>query len=471
MKISRLLPSACALSLTATLFSCEDKTSEIGPGLVQGEVIISVDSAEFQLSGHSVETGPFDSRATFNLIGRLSAPEYGELSCSFLGRLMSAYNFPVPDSIPANDVDSVVLFMSVPRGYLTGDSLAPQQVTVYRLNRQLPNDIKNNFDPTGYYDPSDPLGSRSYTLSEISSSDSVFTNSSYIHVRVTLPRQLGVDAFNAYRSNPEIFQWPDSFAKYFPGIYVEPSFGRGCVAGVAGLNVYTFYHHQEERKVTVDSVTTTKLVTIKDSVNLFSLSPEALNSNNISYKVSQQLKDKVASGEVIITTPGGYAAEITFPAQYIVEKYLKESTMLKVVNDLTFSIGATGITNDFGIQPCPYMLLIKKSEMEDFFANNKIPDSKTSFWAKYDSTNGRYDFSSMRNYIIDLIDKGGATEEDETFMLIPVLINTESVTNSYTGVVTTYVTGCEHYLARPTMTRILTDKANIIFTYSRQTID
>ena len=83
--------------------------------------------------------------------------------------------------------------------------------------------------------------------------------------------------FDDYRSNPEIFQWPQSFAKYFPGIYVEPSFGRGCVASVAGVNVFTYYHHYELREVKEDSVKVTKQVTVKDSVDLFALAPEALN--------------------------------------------------------------------------------------------------------------------------------------------------------------------------------------------------
>ena len=128
---------------------------------------------------------------------------------------MCAYPFPVADSIASSRVDSVVMMVSVPRGYLTGDSLAPQQLTVYPLTKQLPADIANNFDPQGYYDPSRILGRRSYTLSEISSSDSVFAKSKYVHIKVNLPREFGVKTFDDYRSNPEIFQWPQSFAKYF----------------------------------------------------------------------------------------------------------------------------------------------------------------------------------------------------------------------------------------------------------------
>lgn len=471
MKASRYFPILAIGSLCGVAASCNEDVSDIGSSIVSGEVNIIADSTLFDLKARSVETPPFDSRSTFNLLGRLYSPEYGDLRCSFVGQLMSAYPFPVADSIASSRVDSVVMMVSVPRGYLTGDSLAPQQLTVYPLTKQLPADIANNFDPQGYYDPSRILGRRSYTLSEISSSDSVFAKSKYVHIKVNLPREFGMKTFDDYRSNPEIFQWPQSFAKYFPGIYVEPSFGRGCVASVAGVNVFTYYHHYELREVTEDSVKVTKQVTVKDSVDLFALAPEALNSNNISYSVAESLRQKVAAGEVIATTPGGYAVEVTFPVREIIKKYKEKEGELKVISDLTFALPATNVPNDYDISVCPQMLLIKKSEMDSFFAENKLPDSTTSFWANYDSTKGRYNFSSMRKYIIDLLDKTDLTEEDEAFMLVPVLVTTEEVTNQYTGQVTTYVIGCEHYLARPTMTKFFTDRAQINFTFSEQIID
>lgn len=55
----------------------------------------------------------------------------------------------MPDSA---QVDSMKLVLSVPRGQLTGDSLAPQQLRAFQLSKSLPLDINNTFDPTGYYD-------------------------------------------------------------------------------------------------------------------------------------------------------------------------------------------------------------------------------------------------------------------------------------------------------------------------------
>ena len=75
-----------ALPILAT--SCEDNLSDIGNSIAKGEVVISIDSVGFKLNGHSVEAPVIDSRSTTNLLGRLSVPEYGDLQCSFVSRLM-----------------------------------------------------------------------------------------------------------------------------------------------------------------------------------------------------------------------------------------------------------------------------------------------------------------------------------------------------------------------------------------------
>ena len=115
--------------------------------------------------------------------------------------------------------------------------------------------------------------------------------------------------------------------------------------------------------------------------------------------------------------------------------------------------------------------MVKTSELATFFTGNRIPDNKSSFYAVYNSTTGEYQFSNMRQYIVDLVAKGEVTDEDMDFTLVPVLIETEDVKNEYTGEVTTYVTDCLRYIGRPTMTLLHTDKALVIFTYSSQVIN
>ena len=117
--------------------------------------------------------------------------------------------------------------------------------------------------------------------------------------------------------------------------------------------------------------------------------------------------------------------------------------------------------------------MVKKSEREAFFNENKIPDGINSFYASYDSEKGNYQFSSMRTYFLNVLESEQSGEldydEDSEFTLVPVNITTETVTNYNTT--TIYVTKCHPYLTRPTMTDLKMDKAVICFTYSSQRID
>lgn len=471
MNSKSILLSASAILAATAMVACSDNLSEIGPSISQNEVTIIADSLTYDMHAVSIYEENYDARTTTNMIGRLAVPEYGDLYSSFVSRLMCSATFPVPDSIPSERVDSVKLLLSVVRGSLTGDSLAPQQMEVYRLTKQLPNNITNDFDPEGYYSKESLLGKKNYTLSAVAMNDTAFKKLQYLTMQVPINREFGVELFNAYRSNPEIFEWPQTFAQYFPGIYVRPSFGNGCVANVIAIQMMTYFYTLADVTETVDSVTVTKQVHQKDSVTLLSSAPEVLSSNVMRYKMAETLRQRVADGECIITTPGGFISQITFPTQEIVEKYKASTSTMTVISDLTMSIPAEEVTNDYGITVAPYMLLIKSSEVDDFFSNSKLPDNKTSFYATYSSSTNSYDFGSMRNYILSMVDKGEITADDITFSLIPVMMSTENQTNSYTGEVTVHVTGCQRYIGRPTMTKLDTKSVAVNFIYSKQVID
>lgn len=118
------------------------------------------------------------------------------------------------------------------------------------------------------------------------------------------------------------------------------------------------------------------------------------------------------------------------------------------------------------------MLMVKKSEAKKFFDENKVPDNKSSFYAAYDSEKKRYVFNSMRQYFLEVLEAQEKGEEIGSefsdFLLVPVYVRTETVEN-YNST-TTYVTRCQPYLTRPTMTEIHTDRSIVTFTYSAQQI-
>ena len=470
-KIKKIISytSLFAFFIMLSLTSCEDETSKIGPSISPGEVTISVDSIIYKLSATSQESDTFNSKTGNLLIGNLDVPEYGNLTCSFVTRFMPAPNLSVPDSLFSPErVDSCKFIMTINKNGLTGDSVAPQKLSVFKLDKQLPSDIDNLFNPEGYYNPSAPLGSKSFILSGIADSTTYF-KSKYVSVQVPLDVEFGKQIFEKYKSDPSIFQWPQSLTSFLPGFYVKQTFGKGCVANVAEAFVAVYYYYNQEKITISGNDTTVSVVHKRDSVLPLIVSPEVLSSNNVRYEIAQSIKQRIADGENIITTPSGYYTKIKFPAKELIEKFENSGNHLSTINELTLTIPGEPVENSIGIETAPNLLLIKASEKDEFFAKNKIPDGISSFVAIYDSGKKNYQFASIRNYLINLLKKDEITDDDEDFFIIPVDISYETVNNYYST--STYVTKCVPYTLKPTVTKLNTDEALIIFSFSSQFID
>lgn len=330
MTVFRLaLPVTVAAFLSLGV-ACDEDTSKIGPSLTENEVQINIDTLEYDLNAIARPYDNYDARTGNLLLGNIDVPEYGRLNCSFVSRMMCATKLDIPDSLQLPErVDSCILRMYVYRGDLTGDSLAPQKVAAYGLTRQLPSDITNSFNPSGYYDRSKPLGTVSYTASLAASPDTVFTTqpsaSSPQNLVIDIPfsKEFGKQVFKDYKDNPELFSWPDIFAQKYPGYFVNTTFGKGCVANIIEFRLIIYLWYNTKTSYVENGETKYKWVKSVAMVSPFVSSPEVLSSNNISYEVSDNIENMIAEGKCVITTPGGYNTRITFPAKDLIRHYEK----------------------------------------------------------------------------------------------------------------------------------------------------
>lgn len=478
--MKRILPAIVLGAAIATgLLSCQDDMTTIGGSLTKGEVTITLDSLTLDARGSSEWVERYDSRTITKLLGRLAVPEYGSLECSFVSQMLSVNSLSIPDSIPEADVDSMRLLLGVGRGNLTGDSLTPQQLRVYRLPDVIPDTISSDFDPEKYYGSKGTLyGTRSYTLSNISMSDSVFKQLAYIPISVKLHEQgkdeasFAREVFRMYRNNDPVFAWPQSFNDWFHGLYVEQNFGNGCVGNISMMEAYIYWHRKQLVAENRDSNRVEYIERIvRDSVCVFAAQPEVVSSNNIHYTPAESLCE-LAAEKAVVTSPGGYIANIHFPVDTLLARYNAHKTELAVVSALTMSIPAKVVKNDYDIAQAPSILMVRKKDRDAFFRDNKIPDNITSFTADYNSTTGCYEFSGLRQYLINLLEDIAAGKPydpaDQEFSLIPVALTTESVKNPYTGSTTTYVLRCARYIGAPTMTELDTEHATVRFLFSTQ---
>ena len=450
-------------AISSVVMSC-NSNSEIGNGLTGDEVTIVVDST-FTLTGSSVRSEAVLSRTVIQIMGVIDGPEFGYMKSDVVTQFMPANSIDTA-GVTWQDVDSLKLVMYVNSGSFVGDSLALMGMEVYPLTRQLSVPIYSNFDPEGYYDSSNPLGSLVYDLLKSSEPDSL-KGLVYHTLRVKLPQSLGQDFFREYVNNPSTYSSPTNFAKFFPGLYIKNTYGSGRITRIGNTVMEMYYHRNTTTEAGKDT-------TIYKVGTYFAVTPEIITNNDISLDMSKSVTDAADAGEVLIVAPTGLNAQLNFPAPDIIRAFnTGTQNGLGVVNALTFTVPVETIANKYDISVPDNVLLVLKSEYEDFFLNNKLTDEVTSFRATLstlaDGTKA-YVFSDMRQYIVELMAKESITPDDYTFMLVPVNVSAES-SNDYYGNSSETITGIIPYVSEPRMARIAVEKAKIKFVYSLRTTD
>lgn len=445
------------LSLT-NLVSCNDDAT-VGGSLVSDSLEVVIDTS-FTVSGNSLDADPILSRTTMQLLGSIDAPGFGKLSSDFVTQFMPA-NAIDTTGITAAQVDSLKLFMLMKLDGFTGDSIVPMGLGVYRLTENLKTPIYSSFNPDGKYNPA-ALAKKVYSFSVMGEADSI-RGLDYRFIEVNLPKSFAQELFMAYKENPSNYASPTAFAKnVLNGFYVKTTYGNGRLTRIEQTNMRMYYHITEKTVNGEDSI-------LRYVGNYFAVTPEIITNNNIKLAVADNLKDMVSNGKTLIVAPMGYNAQITFPVNDIIRRYKNNITNLGVINRLTLEIPVTEIANDCGITPPPTLLLVLKNKAQEFFAENKMTDGKTSFYATYDATTKSYTFAGMREYLVDMMSKDTLTPDDYTFMVLPVNLVTEASTNYYYGSSTT-VTGIAPYVSAPAMVQLNIDKAKVKLVYTKQSL-
>ena len=451
--------AALTLMAMAPMVSCNDD-STIGGSLVSDSLEVVIDSS-FTVTGHTIAADPILSRTTMQLLGSVDVPGFGTLSSDFVTQFMPA-NAIDTAGITVAQIDSLRMFMVMNLGAYTGDSIAPMGLGVYRLTDELETPIYSTFNVAGKYDPN-ALAKKIYSYTVMGDADSLKT-AKYRQIIVNLPVSLGRELFSAYVANPANYSTPTAFASnVFKGIYVKTTYGSGRLSRIEQPTMRMYYHTTVKDSLGRDSI-------LRYVGNYFAVTPEIITNNNIKLDMAQNLKDRASQGQTLIVAPSGYNAQLTFPTREIISRYKNNITNLGVINLLTFTLPAIEIANDHGITPPPTLLLIQKSKFAEFFRDNKLTDSKTSFYANYNEDTKSYTFSGMRDYLIDMMKKEQITDDDCTFYIVPVDVVTETNTDSSYGSTSTVVKAINPYVTTPVMVQLDLSKARVTLTYTKQSL-
>ena len=456
-----------AAGTLCTVAGCNDNTTTIGSSLTGQNVEIMIDSS-FQVTGHTVTVARIRPKTTQQLIGNIEIPAYGSLRTSNVMQFLPSTALDTANFTSEN-VDSLVLTLRYARGAFLGDSVAPMGISVYPLNEKFTaaaDTISSGFNPAGYYDSNRLLASKIYNASTFNGTTAEQT-ATYRDINLNLDPKgdLGKKLYKAFEEHPEYYANGRTFAEHvFPGLYFDTSYGNGrmTLISITSMSMYL-------RKIYIptDSITPDTL----DAVHTYYMvTPEVVSNNNLTYHMSDKLKDLIAAGHSLMVAPAAAEVELTFPIKDIIAAYKAHSNAVTVVNSLTLEIPADSIENGQGVTPPPYALLVLKKDRDSFFANNKLTDNVTSFYAIYSATTGSYSFTGMRAYFNEMLGRDEIKPEDYTFSLVPVQVNFENLASSgYYGSSGQTESEILPYLVEPAMADIALDRAKIKFSYSLQT--
>ena len=415
-----------AIGLAATLFSCDDTTTGIG-GFVSDNDKISAFSDSYTISSKTVLLDSVYSRTKNAYLGRYTDPDFGLYTANFIAQINCPENFRLPETVQGIEETSLAIFY---RDFY-GDSLATLRLRVDTLNKVI-NDTGedkslyySSFDPKKYYNENQmPMAERNYSAIDYSLSDSILNdNTLYRGVYTKFDKDFSTYLFNKYQENNHA-NYKDAHAfinNVLKGFYFHVTQGEGSVLYIEDIQMRMKVKFLTKRKSTgvVDSVayTMVPLATTK----------EVFMSTHM--ETSERLEEiKEEKGHTYIKTPAGLCTEVTFPLQEMFDQHSKDtlnsvSLVIKKYKDA----GANEELSPYKAGIPRHLLLVRKSEMKDFFEQNKNFNNETSFIGSYDPSINGYTFTKLNRLISKIFSeiKNGQPKNEDWNKILLVPVSTE----------------------------------------------
>lgn len=411
------------------LAACDDNTNTLGVEVMpEGDFTVST-QYDYSVTLESLPIEKILARSTTAYLGKFTDPYTNTVfEADFLTEFYCPENFGFPDIDLLEDPDnpeakSVELNLYYSTYF--GDSLAAQKLAVHELTEVLEADefYYTNLDPTLYYDPDQaPLQEHVYTAIDMIHGDSLYSSNGVHMLTIPLPKSFGDRLVKAYYDNPENFKNSENFIRnVFPGFYVQHTQGDGTVLNInyVYLDVY-FDYKVESSSGEVDSLIT--------AYTSFIATPEVVQENRFSM---DNINELLAQGEDVayILTPAGIFTEVTLPIDDISLNDTINSALLTInrINNLN--------ENKYQMEAPDELLMVRKSELDTFFEEQKVPDDETSYVAYLSS--GQYTFSNITNLINTLRRQRRDNPDDydsdpdwNKVVLVPITEVTQTVSSS-----------------------------------------
>ncbi|MCF2737472.1 DUF4270 domain-containing protein [Bacteroides caecigallinarum] len=425
-------------TFTALLYSCDDSTTGVGD-FVSNLDKIEASYDKYKVTSRTLRLEKVYSRTNKAYLGKYTDPDFGQYSADFITQINCPEKFELPEHLKEITGASLELYYT----NFYGDSLATLTVQVDTLNKIIEDSdtglYYTSYEPKDYYDETKtPLAVKTYAAVDMSVSDSLRNTSDYYpSIKIDLGKAFGERIQNLYTSKPEYFKDAYSFINnVLKGFYVHTTQGDGSVVYIKDiwLRLNLDYYVERESTGEIDSLVQGNTV--------LAASKEVLMSTRLGYpeEQSDNSKDRLdelvdEKGHTYLKTPAGLCTEVTLP---IDEIYNDERHKNDTLNSVTLSIkkyryAGDENSNTFTMGIPQNVLMVRKSDINTFFEQNKTYDNKTSFLGTYSSNTNSYTFSKLNRLISNIFSeiRSGEeyTEDRDKVLLIPVTTETDAEGN------------------------------------------
>lgn len=424
--MKRLFHSAlwlCALAFVA----CDDSTSKIGYDVMPKIDGMTAIDADFNVTSRTIKADSVYAGTNTCYLGSIKDPEMNIRTTS---GFLAQFNVPSMKAFPADKgrivvdengqlADSCDIRLYIDSFY--GDSLTTMKLRVQELSKE--NVLEED---SAYYtcmnvdqfiDRNGIEKSLTYTVKDLTRPDKETTGKNYYReIIIRLPKEYGTKIMNAYYTHPEYFQKPYSFIrKVCPGFSFKSAGGTGVMVKTAmmSMNVYFRYKSQTEER-------------IDTGMQRFSGTEEVLQTTHVDNSLPGSLSVEELNERpcTYIKSPAGFYTELTLPINELedgknadgtldVGAHYNDSINLAKIVIRHKENGTTGTVASS--MPVPtYLLMVRKSQMNSFFTNSKLPDSKLSYLSSASSTSSNYyaypNIASLVSYLRAERDKGAGID-------------------------------------------------------------
>ena len=391
--LKAIVLAAALLALSA----CDDNTGTLG--IHSDEDGISNSTQIFQLTTRSLAMDSVVANSTVSYLGSITDPETGtDVEAQFAAQfyIFEDYQYPAK-SLMVGDVDGeekrgVVQCDSCEvRLYFNnyyGDANNPMKLEVFEMatDKILSEDSTyyTDIDLEKYLGKSPkPIATRVFTPRDYNLDDVTLDGSSYSpNVRVMLPASLGQRIMERYFENPDNYRDSYHFIRnVFPGLYFRSSSSHGTMLSVYVGTINLYYRYADEEN---DSVYT--------AVTRFAATPEVIQSTHFSTSGTEDLVAETNVPYTYVKTPAGICTEMTLPVDEIFsDTHVGDSVSLASVTLTRYN--KTQDDRQLGIPSS--LLMVRKSEMYEFFRNRSVANARTSYVTTFNSAYNTYTFDNI----------------------------------------------------------------------------